>query len=209
MKRISILCSLLVFAFGMSLNATVHAQTQGADERLSQLTQKPVAVDKLVEATGDADVVQDLARSLNEGEVDPSNFNETMSGAAQTGNREGVSNMGSFVNGQVENGLKGQELANSIHKQLNQLGIPAGGNNAQGPPPIAKQFIPEKAQGKLKNDRQQRGNRPASVEQGGQSDRPSATTRGSSGQRGQSNRPNATRGSSEQSGSSSSRGGRQ
>lgn len=183
MKHTLIVSSFLALGFLMSLGLPLQAQTQDANENLSQLTQKPVAVDKLVEATGNPDVVQNLARSLNDGNVDASNFNQTLSGAAQTGNIEGITNVGTFVREQVKNGFRGKELAESIHQHLNKLGIPAGGNSSKGPPPIAQQFIPEKAQGQLRNNRQKNRSRPTTSQQRGSSNRPSSAG-GSSGRSG-------------------------
>lgn len=159
---------LLVFGLSVMLSPVVYGQSAKTPVDVAQLSQKPVAVDKLIEATGDAETVRELARSLNDGGVDPAAFNRTLSGAAQTGNLEGITEVGSFVTDQVEAGVTGEELAGSIHTYLNEnFGIPAGGLETEGPPPIANNFIPDKAQNQLRNNR-----RPSVSQQTGPSNRP-------------------------------------
>lgn len=142
--------ALLVFVSSGGLVATVAAQEK-ADVR--DLVQMPVAVNKAAEAGVQQRDVESISRSLREGRVSPQEFNQTMrdvSTVAAEKGPEGVKEMGNHVSQQVKQGVRGRDLANSIHGRLREQGIPAGGHQGKGPPPIARDFIPEQAKERIR-----------------------------------------------------------
>lgn len=154
MKRSFLFSLAMFFGLTVAFSPAAFSQDQDGAPDLDQLSQIPVGVDKLVEATGDADAVQSLAQSLNEGDVDPAAFNQTLNGAARTGSLEGITEVGAFVNEQLEEGLRGEELTEAIHQHLNNnFGIPAGELEGDPPPPVANNFIPEQAEQQLRTNR--------------------------------------------------------
>lgn len=141
MKRFMMFGLCLVFVMAATTGA--FAQEISTQQALEHLVQTPVAVDKVVEAGGSADQVSELARSLNEGLVDPATFNEIMSKTPEMASHpEGITGVGTFVTEQVEAGLTGEDLALATREHLRTLGIPAGGNTTEQPPPIAENYIP-------------------------------------------------------------------
>lgn len=148
----------IVVAFLISLVASLFAVTveaqQYTTQEMQQLVQSPVAVDKAVEAGFPAHEMERIAKTLNRGEVDPGNFNKTIQNAPFMAEEDGdITSVGNFVSNQVEAGLRGEDLAQAIHGKLNSLGIPAGGHDEAGPPPIAKDFIPGRAKEAIERSR--------------------------------------------------------
>jgi len=129
---------------------TLQAQTTND---ILDLIQMPLAVDKAVEAGLSARDVEIIARSMRDGRMPPHEFNQTLRDisfiAAERG-PEGVQDVGNHASAAVRDGLRGQDLARSIHTRLQSLGIPAGGRNGQGPPPMAQDFIPDHARDRIR-----------------------------------------------------------
>jgi hypothetical protein len=144
-RVIATLFILPVFFTSMTL------QSQSNDDILN-LVQMPLAVDKAVKAGLSARDVEIIARSMRDGRVPSYEFNQTFRDisyiAAERG-PEGVQDIGNHTSAAVRDGLRGQELARSIHTRLQSLGIPAGGRNGQGPPPMAQDFIPDHARERI------------------------------------------------------------
>lgn len=86
---------------------------------LRQLVQKPVAVDKLVEAGYPSRPVRELTRTLHEADVVPTDFNDVLLNlpyfAGSINNMQGSVN---FVVQQHERGLDGQKLVQSFRDEL-------------------------------------------------------------------------------------------
>lgn len=155
----STVCVFLIGFLVMSVQP-VHAQSQedrvqrDIDE-IQQLVQKPVAVDRMVEAGASPEAIDRLSEAMNRGEMSATEFNNTMRQSPELSEQmDGFNNVGSFVRSRVEEGLRGRELADSIHAYLNERGIPAGGNDEAGPPPVARNFIPHQAQQQIDRSRQ-------------------------------------------------------
>lgn len=116
---------------------------------LEHLVQMPVAVDKAVETGVSENVVRRMSRSLNRQRSSPREFNQSVQTATVGINRStDRDNMGSYVVNQIDQGKKGRGLSDSIHERLREQGIPAGGWKGDGPPPVAKNYIPEHARGR-------------------------------------------------------------
>ncbi len=150
------------------LCAFVLASVVGAQspDDLRDLVQMPVAVNKAADAGIPRGDVENISRSLREGRVSPREFNQTLrdvSTVAAEKGPDGVKDIGNHVSAQVRQGVRGQDLANSIHGRLRTHGIPAGGNRGQGPPPIARDFIPEQAKERIR----ERAGPPGKAEQRG------------------------------------------
>jgi len=145
-KIIATLFMLSVMFTSMSL------QAQNAND-IHDLVQMPLAVDKAVKAGLSARDVETITRSMREGRMPPREFNQTLRDvsyiAAERG-PEGVQDIGNHTSAAVRDGLRGQDLARSIHTRLQSLGIPAGGRNGQGPPPMAEDFIPDNARDRIR-----------------------------------------------------------
>ncbi|MEX2523412.1 MAG: hypothetical protein WD750_00495 [Gammaproteobacteria bacterium] len=126
---------------------SVTLQAQHAND-MRDLVQMPLAVDKAVKAGLSARDVEIIARSMRDGHMPPQDFNQTfrdVSYVAAERGPEGVQDIGKYTSDAVGDGLRGQELARSIHSKLQVLGIPAGGRHGQGPPPMAQDYIPDHA----------------------------------------------------------------
>lgn len=145
-KVIAALIMLPVIITSMSL------QAQNADD-IRNLVQMPLAVDKAVKAGLSTRDVETIARAMRDGRLPAHEFNQTLRDvsylAAERG-PEGVQDIGNHTSAAVRDGLRGQELARSIHTRLQALGIPAGGRNGQGPPPMAEDFIPDNARERIR-----------------------------------------------------------
>lgn len=129
----------------------VHAQ---GDAQLIDLLQMPIAVHKAVDAGIPVADVEAVARALRRGDIDPAEFNQTLRDLAFVGAEHGDDGVGDFsahVTKSVDDGLRGQELAESIHVRLRARGIPAGGQGRRGPPPIDREFIPEPVRDRAHN----------------------------------------------------------
>lgn len=155
----SSVCVLLIGFLVMSVQPT-HAQSQedrvqrDIDE-IQQLVQKPVAVDRMVEAGASPEAIERLSGEMNRGEMSATEFNNTMRQSPELADQmDGFNNVGSFVSSRVDEGLRGRELSQSIHTYLNERGIPAGGRDETGPPPVARNFIPHRAQEQIDRSRQ-------------------------------------------------------
>jgi hypothetical protein len=131
---------------------SISLQAQDAND-IRDLVQMPLAVDKAVKAGLSARDVETIARSMRDGRMPPHEFNQTLRDvsyiAAERG-PEGVQDIGNHASAAVRDGLRGQELARSIHTRLQSLGIPAGGRNGQGPSPMAQDFIPDHARDRIR-----------------------------------------------------------
>lgn len=103
------------------------------------LAQMPVAVARLEVAGVPSKELGMLIPALNTRDVSPSRFLETVWGIpvlwgddanayAGTGSEEGV---GSYVQAMHARGLRGRELADAIHDELNRRGVPAGGRSGE------------------------------------------------------------------------------
>lgn len=136
----------------------VHAQ---GDAQLIDLLQMPVAVHKAVDAGIPVADVEAVARALRRGDIDPAEFNQTFRDLAFVGAEhgdDGVRDFSAHVTKSVDDGLRGRELAESIHARLRARGIPAGGQGHRGPPPLDREFIPEPVRDRaLKRGRDNRG----------------------------------------------------
>ncbi len=62
--------------------------------------------------------------------IDDDEFRRSVQGESARGSR----GMGSYVQALHDRGLRGQELAEAIHRELNRRGIPAGGADGRGQP---------------------------------------------------------------------------
>jgi len=138
---------------------SMSLQAQNADD-IRDLVQMPLAVDKAVKAGLSARDVETITRSMREGRLSPHEFNQTLRNvsyiAAERG-PGGVQDIGSHTSAAVRDGLRGQDLARSIHTRLQALGIPAGGRNGQGPPPMAEDFIPDNARDRIRQHQNDSG----------------------------------------------------
>ncbi|MGH9341527.1 MAG: hypothetical protein ACRD1R_18570 [Acidobacteriota bacterium] len=143
--------SLLVIVTSF-LIATVQAQSS---HDLRQLVQMPIATAKAAEASASKGEIERIAEALNRGRVAPVDFNQIMRSAVHARRAGGdVTSIGEYTESRVEEGLRGRALAESIHAKLRSLGIPAGGWRGEGPPPVAREFIPPFARGRI--DRRER-----------------------------------------------------
>jgi len=157
---------------------TLHAQNSND---LKDLVQMPLAVDKAVKAGLPSSDIVTIARALRDGDVPPNDFNRTFHDvsyiAAERG-PDGVHDIGVYTSGAVRDGLRGRELAQSIHTRLQSLGIPAGGRDDRRPSPIAEDYIPKHAKDRI----QQHQN--TSVKSKGRNDNNPAGQKNSERQRG-------------------------
>lgn len=162
--------------------APVFSQENATDpavDRIQQIAQMPVAVDKVVyEAGVDPLEVARVAHSLHEGGVDPIAFNGTMHDMARVQaarlpeGLDGITGVGHYVTGKLQDGLRGEALAQAVRNHLrSEFGIPAGGHEDVGPPPVAQNFIPAEAREAAQRQRAEeaRGRR-------GPADRPGRAT---------------------------------
>jgi len=157
---------------------SISLQAQDTND-IRDLVQMPLAVDKAVKAGLSARDVETIARSMRDGRMPPHEFNQTLRDvsylAAERG-PEGVQDIGNHVSAAVRDGLRGQELARSIHTRLQSLGIPAGGRNGQGgPSPMAQDFIPDHARDRIRQRQNASGERNAG--QGQRDDAPGPNPR--------------------------------
>lgn len=113
--------------------------------RVRNLVQMPVAVHKVHRAGVDADMLRAMTGAM--AGTSPSQFNGTLRAAAAGLRSAGPElNLRDFVLGKIKQGLRGRRLAEAIHGELRRHGIPAGGWEGEGPPPIARRFIPDFAE---------------------------------------------------------------
>jgi len=133
------------------LSSMAPLQAQNSND-LQDLVQMPLAVDKAAKAGLPSADIEIIARALRDGDIPPNDFNRTFRDvsyiAAERG-PDGVHDIGVYTSGAVRDGLRGQELAQSIHTRLQALGIPAGGRDDRGPSPIAEDYIPEHARDRI------------------------------------------------------------
>lgn len=148
--------SVLAPAAGLLMLITVpvaaqEAPTDPAVERLRQIVQMPIAVDKVVSQAGaDPLEVARVAQALNDGGVEPATFNRTLHDVSRTRVTEGprdlgrTSSVGEFAVARLQEGLRGQALAEAIRGHLRtEYGVPAGNRGVTGPAPVAQNFVPE------------------------------------------------------------------
>jgi len=152
MMHIRDIAKVITVLFMMSVAfSPMTLQAQNNDMR--DLVQMPLAVDKAVKAGLSARDVEIITRSMRDGRIPPHEFNRTLRDvsyiAAERG-PEGVHDIGIYTSGAVKDGLRGQELARSIHTRLQSMGIPAGGPNGQGPSPMAEDYIPAHASDRIR-----------------------------------------------------------
>lgn len=113
--------------------------------QVRNLVQMPVAVHKVHRAGVDADMLRSMTGAMVG--TSPSEFNGTLRAAAAGLRSAGPElNLRDFVLGKIQQGLRGPRLAEVIHGKLRRHGIPAGGWEGKGPPPIARRFIPDFAE---------------------------------------------------------------
>lgn len=151
--------------------------TQPAVDRIQQIAQMPVAVDKVVhEAGADPLEVAQVAQALHDGGVEPASFNRAMHDlsrariSATSGGLQGITGVGDFTTARIREGLRGEALARALHQHLRtEFGIPAGGHEASTPPPVAQNFIPADVRERV-NQRPERA-------RSGPSDRPGRANR--------------------------------
>lgn len=153
--------------------------TQPAVDRIQQIAQMPLAVDKVVhEAGADPLEVAQVARALHDGGVEPASFNRTMHDLSRartsgvTEGLQGITGVGDFTTAKLQEGLRGEALAQALHQHLRaEFGIPAGGHEATTPPPVAQNFIPADVRERV-NQRPERA-RSGPSDRPGRVDRPS------------------------------------
>ncbi len=112
---------------------------------LMDVLQMPIAVHKAVDAGIPVADVEAIARALRRGDVGPTEFNQTFRDLVYVGAEhgdDGVRDFSAHVTKSVDDGLRGQALAESIHERLRARGVPAGGAGHRGPPPLDREFIP-------------------------------------------------------------------
>ncbi|MFB6345640.1 MAG: hypothetical protein ABEK50_07710 [bacterium] len=143
--------SITLIAFLVASIALLSGPVSAA-EPVQELVQMPVAVDNAAEAGIPETELNRITQALNEGEASPDVFNETLSKTPDLAAKVGsITSVGDFVVASVNDGLRGEELASAIHERLRQEGIPAGGEDVAGPPPIAKEFMPADARKKVES----------------------------------------------------------
>lgn len=128
-----------------------YAQT---DAQLIDTLQMPIAVHKAVDAGISVAEVEAVARALRRGDIDPAEFNQTFRYLVHLGAEhgdDGVRDFSAHVTKSVDDGFRGRELAESIHARLRARGIPAGGPEFRGPPPLDRDFIPEAVRDRAHN----------------------------------------------------------
>lgn len=151
MKR-CLLAGIAILAISLGSFVSVHGQSadtasvsEEALERLRNTVQMPVAVAKAVKAGANTEAMRELSREMIEGKVDPGDFNETMRYGPAISETMGSATEGEalsqFIQKKKNEGLKGRELAEAIHRELNRRGIPAGkkGKRAR---PVDDDFVP-------------------------------------------------------------------
>jgi hypothetical protein len=142
----------LLLSLSLMLASTgAYAQS---DTHLIDVLQMPVAVHKAVDAGIPVADVEAIARALRRGGIEPAEFNQTLRDLAFVGAEhgdDGVADFSAHVTKSVDDGLRGRELAESIHERLRARGIPAGGQGRRGPPPLDRDFIPETVRDRAHN----------------------------------------------------------
>ena len=123
----------------------------GAEETWVEMVQMPVAVTRAEVAGVPVAELEILVPALNEQNVAPELFNETMRVLpvaeqifvedVDPERESGEEGMGGFVQAMLDRGLRGRALAQAIHDELNRRGIPAGGSaRDRGAPPASRDF---------------------------------------------------------------------
>jgi len=120
---------------------SVHAQ--GAAE-LRELARLPAEVTAAVDRGVPERELGAAVRGMAEAGVPTRDILRTVT-AVRPGSGDGDSGIGRLVRSLVDRGLRGEALAAGIHRELRARGIPAGGNRAGGPPPVARRRIPPHA----------------------------------------------------------------
>ncbi len=114
-------------------------QEQAEDQEMEELARMPVNVDELAEKGVPQSAIGRLTNALNRADVSPEETNDVLESSIQADETPDVTGVGTFVEQQIEEGLTGDELAGAIHQHLNtEYGIPAGGNEQDGPPAVAE-----------------------------------------------------------------------
>lgn len=148
MKVNQLLSSMGVMAVGVLL--TIPGYSKDGSE-LMDVVQMPVAVDRVVEAGISEHQIGEVARILVDQGVDGRDFNDSIRASAEGLSASAQdSGIGNFTVERIREGLRGRELAEAIHHRLNERGIPAGGWEGEGPPPVARNFIPEHARERIR-----------------------------------------------------------
>lgn len=159
----------LASAVGLLMVLAAPAAGQGAStdpalDRLRQVAQMPVAVDKVISQAGvDPLEVARVARALHDGGVAPATFNRTLHAVSRTGAGEASGTLGrpmgvgKFAASRLQDGLRGEALAASIRQHLRtELGVPAGGSPASVPSPVAQNYVPQDVQEAVERRRAER-----------------------------------------------------
>lgn len=155
------------------------AGAQFDQNSIRDLVQMPVAVGKAAEAGVPEADLNRLSGAMIQGQVSPSMFNSTFQSVLKEGDLVPITDVGMFANQKLNEGFRGERLANMMHMHLQtNFGIPAGGTDVQGPPPIARNFISQEAMNNIQQQRPEISER--SMRQGrSNSEERSATDRSS------------------------------